>query len=104
MLTLLLELLLTIKQQKIIARKNRSHQGVLSDWTSLSLSPISKETPGKRILFGAGGTARSTNHKIGTIKSITRTHGVINPNPQKKFTDDPLKPDKAILVHQWVKS
>jgi hypothetical protein len=59
-------------------RSNISHHGVLSASTSVSLSPSKSDTAGNRRLIGAGGTARSKNHRTGNTIKPSNSHGAPN--------------------------
>ena len=60
-------------------RNKSSHHGVLSVSASSSLRPRSRATPGNRRRIGAGGTARSRIHRIGSAISASRSSGVAKP-------------------------
>ena len=81
-------------------RSNNSHQGVRSELLSSSLSPKSSATPGKRRRTGAGGMARKTNHKIGSMAKASKSSGELKPIAPKVMVVAPLDQtrDKATEV------
>ena len=62
-------------------RRSSNHHGVRSDRLSSSFSPNKSVTAGNGCRFGAGGMARSNNHRIGKTKSPSSSHGLAKPMP-----------------------
>ena len=58
-------------------RSNNSHHGVRSVWLSSSVRSSNNATPGKRRLIGAGGTARSKIHRIGSTINPSKSQGAV---------------------------